>query len=71
MILKNSTTALLLSFFFGILGIDRFYICDILLGFVKLITLGCCDIWWFIDLFLIWGDAQNKNYAKVMSVLQC
>lgn len=69
MVLKSPVTALLLSFFFGNLGIDRFYIGDTFKGVLKLITLGACGIWGVIDLFLIWGATKNKNYEKVVSIL--
>jgi TM2 domain-containing membrane protein YozV len=49
--------AILLSIFFGGLGIDRFYLGYIGLGILKLLTLGGCGIWALIDLILI---ATNK-----------
>lgn len=45
--------AVLISFFLGTLGIDRFYLGYTALGILKLITLGGCGIWWLIDLILI------------------
>jgi hypothetical protein len=50
---KDWLTAVLLSLFVGILGIDRFYLGYTGLGIVKLITLGACGIWALIDLILI------------------
>ena len=50
---KDWLTALLLSFFVGTLGIDRFYLGYIGLGVLKLVTLGACGIWALIDLILI------------------
>ena len=49
---KNPTIALIISLFFGYFGIDRFYIGNIGLGVLKLITLGGLMIWGIIDLFL-------------------
>jgi TM2 domain-containing membrane protein YozV len=54
---KKWSTTLLLSFFFGVLGVDRFYLGYTLLGVLKLITGGGVGIWWLIDLVMI---AMNK-----------
>ena len=59
---KDWLTAVLLSFFVGVLGIDRFYLGHIGLGILKLITLGGCGIWALIDLVLIaMGNVNDKN----------
>lgn len=50
---KDWLTALLISFFLGGLGIDRFYLGYTGLGVVKLITFGGCGIWVLIDFILI------------------
>lgn len=50
---KDWLTALLISFFLGGLGIDRFYLGHTGLGVAKLLTLGGCGIWALIDFILI------------------
>ncbi len=49
---KTWNVTILLSTFFGWLGLDRLYLRNIL-GIVKLITLGGLGIWWVIDIILI------------------
>jgi TM2 domain/GYF domain 2 len=59
---KDWLTAVLLSFFVGVLGIDRFYLGHTGLGILKLITLGGCGIWALIDLVLIaMGNVTDSN----------
>ena len=49
---KSWVVALLLSIFVGFLGVDRFYVGNIGLGIVKLLTCGGLGIWALIDIIL-------------------
>ena len=66
---KDPTISLILSIFVGSLGIDRFYVGDVGLGILKLITCGGCYVWWLIDLFLIMGVTKDKNLQKLQMYL--
>ena len=57
-------TVLLLSIFFGGLGIDRFYIGKVGTGFLKLITFGGFGIWYVIDIILIATDAMEDRWER-------
>lgn len=64
MVRKNRILALLLAFFFGFLGLDRFYLGKIKTGILKIITLGGFGIWWFIDATLLLLDAFLYSLGK-------
>jgi len=50
---KKWSVAIILSFFLGMFGVDRFYLNYIGLGILKMITFGGFGIWWLLDLILI------------------
>ncbi len=59
---KQFIAAWLLSYFLGVLGVDRFYLGKVGTGLLKLFTFGGFGIWWLIDLILILaGAARDKD----------
>ena len=57
----NWVLCLLMSIFFGGLGVDRFMIGKIGTGILKLITFGGLGIWYLIDIVLIATKYDFKN----------
>ncbi|AKM82427.1 TPA: NINE protein [Candidatus Berkelbacteria bacterium] len=58
----NRVLVLILSIFFGQLGVDRFMMGQVGLGILKLITFGGLGIWWLVDVILI---ASKKPFPNV------
>lgn len=67
--LTDPTLMLIISIFFGMLGVDRFALGDIGLGIGKLITCGGVYIWWIVDLFYIMDATREKNIEKINRAL--
>lgn len=65
---KDRTITLVLSLLLGYLGIDRFYVGDIGLGILKLLTGGVCGIMAIIDWFIIMGRADDVNRQKAQEI---
>lgn len=61
---KNRVLALILSFFAGFVGADRFYLGKVATGILKLITVGGFGIWWAIDSMLLLVDAFLYSLGK-------
>lgn len=64
---KTFVAAVLLSFFLGTFGVDRFYLGHVGIGIGKLFTLGGCGIWALVDFILIVmrkvNDAKGRPLA--------
>jgi len=62
--IKGFVPTLLLCFFFGVLGIHRFYVGKIGTGILQLLTLGGLGIWALVDFIMIvvgsFTDKQGK-----------
>lgn len=64
---KSKNTLVLLSVFLGFFGIDRFYMGQVGLGVVKLLTLGGCGIWKLVDIYLhAAGDLPKDSEGRWM-----
>ena len=65
---KDWLTAVLLSFFLGNLGVDRFYLGYTGLGVLKLVTFGACGVWSLIDFIMLLmdkiPDAQGRPLLR-------
>jgi len=67
--LRDPMMMLIISFFAGTFGVDRFLLGQVGMGVGKLLTLGGCGIWAIIDLFLIMDATKKTNMEKVMPYL--
>ncbi|MCH8541964.1 MAG: TM2 domain-containing protein [Alcanivorax sp.] len=63
---KRILPAFLLCFFFGILGVHRFYVGKVGTGILQILTLGGLGIWALIDfIMIIVGAFTDKNGNKL------
>ncbi|ULO02376.1 TM2 domain-containing protein [Campylobacter sp. RM5004] len=83
--LKSPILAVVLGFFFGWLGVDRFYQGSFGLGILKLalFIIGCITTFIFIGVFVLWAlgiyvlidlyfvykAVQNDNYQKISQMI--
>ncbi|MBR1871953.1 MAG: TM2 domain-containing protein [Bacteroidales bacterium] len=64
--LQNPTLILLLAILFGW---ERFFLDDIALGIVKVITCYGCGIWWLVDIFTAKKRTYEYNYKRFNQML--
>ena len=50
---KSKIVAFILCFFFGLLGVHHFYMGNIVIGIIQLLTCGGFGIWCLLDLIII------------------
>lgn len=61
---KNRLLAVFLAIFFGVLGVDRFYLGKWKTGILKAITIGGLGLWWFFDGAALMLDAFLHSLGK-------
>lgn len=66
---KSQIKAFLISLFFGIFGLDRFYLGFFYTGLAKLVTLGGLGFWWIYDLVRIGAAPTYALNYKVAADL--
>ena len=65
---KSGMIALILCFFFGYLGVHRFYSGHILFGILQLVTGGGCLIWAIVDLIIILMGKYTDSEGNPMTL---
>jgi TM2 domain-containing membrane protein YozV len=63
---KYQTTALLLSIYCGMIGVDRYYMGHKSLAIIKALTFGGLFLWWFLDIILIILNIMRDSNGEKM-----
>lgn len=61
--MKSQGTTFILSWLLGCFGADRFYLGQVGLGILKLITFGGCGIWSLIDVVMTGVGARKDTHG--------
>jgi TM2 domain-containing membrane protein YozV len=62
----NWWTTFWLSLLLGWLGVDRFYLNSLLLGLLKLFTMGGLGLWWLADLILLCANKMRDDNGGIV-----
>jgi len=62
---QKPSTILLIAI---LLGMERFWLNDIGLGILKVVTCYGCMIWWLVDILSAKERAKKYNFAKFMQI---
>lgn len=66
--LKKPSTVQVIAVFPGSLGVDRFYLGEKWMGFLKYITLGGVGIWWILDIMSAKSRCRAYNCRKILEL---
>ena len=64
--LQKPSTILLIAI---LLGWERFWLEDIGMGILKILTCYGCGIWWLVDIFSAKDRAKSFNFRKITKAL--
>ena len=67
--LKDPIIGLILCLFLGCLGVHRFWLKQIGMGVLELLTGGLCGLLTLIDLFTIMGETRKCNFTAIIPYL--
>jgi len=65
---KSPMTMMIIAWFGGGFGIDRFMLGEAGLGVAKLLTLGVCYIWLIVDIFTAQKRTREYNFKKFQEI---
>jgi len=65
---KSRTIAAVLAFFFGVIGVHRFYVGKVGTGVAQILTVGGLGIWTLIDFIMILvGSFKDKEERTLVT----
>jgi hypothetical protein len=64
--LQKPSTMLIIAI---LLGWERFWLDDVGMGILKIVTFYGCMIWWLVDIFSAKERTKKYNYKKISQVL--